>query len=172
MLSPFCGEVATELDNAGLGGIVCGADQTLRSMSVNIVRGGIERSYAICDTSAHARYHDNASSIAKSYHLLCGCLRTHKYTRQVDLKHAVRIRSCVLECRCFLIDARRSDEAVQATLLVANLFHNLVEVIYVAHINLAVRKGCVELFLGAGCYGVEFRGRLRLAVEGVDYNDV
>lgn len=170
MLAPFRSKVASQLNNACFRCVVCRANQALQ-MSVDAISISLwfEKTYPIRDTPTHTRNHHNTPPISKPYHLLRHRLRTHEHTRDIHLKHAIRILGSVVQRRGFLLDSSCGDQAIEASLGVGNLLHNRVEGGHVAHVDLAVCEGGVELGFGARGDGVEVRTGFGEAIEGVDY---
>jgi hypothetical protein len=65
-------------------------------LSVEVGMVMSRQTYPVRNTPTHTRDHDNAASLAKLNHMLRNRLRAHENTRDVHLKHAVRVFSCVV----------------------------------------------------------------------------
>lgn len=94
--------------------------------------------YPIGNCAAHAGDHGNATSVTKANHLLGHSLRGHEHTRHVDLEHGVAVLGRVLQSWSFLLDTRRSHQAVHAALSVGDGFDHAVEQLSVPHIDATV----------------------------------
>lgn len=88
--------------------------------------------------AAHGRDHGNAATAAMSDHLLGDGLRGHEDTRDVDLKHGVRVLGRVLQRRRLLLDTSRGNQAVQLALLLRNAPDDLVQALDISDVDLSV----------------------------------
>lgn len=70
--------------------------------------------YPIGNSAAHTSNQRNRTPVPESNHLLRGCLGSHEHSRHVHFEHGVGVFGRVLQRRGFLLDAGRSNEAVQS----------------------------------------------------------
>lgn len=126
--------------------------------------------------AAHAGDQADAARLLEADHLAGSSLRRHECSRKVDAHHVVGILGRELKCRCLLVDAGCSNEAIQAAGGVCDALKDAVELGNVSHVALVVCEGGAELLscplgdLGEARRGVV--GGRGQPINGMDYEAV
>jgi len=110
--------------------------------------GGVD-TYAIRNSSTHARNQYHTPSILKPHHLPGNRLRRHEHSRHIDAHHVIAVLRTVLQRRRLLLDPRCGNQAVHAPVLVCDLLHDLVQLLYISDIDASVGERSAQLGLGA-----------------------
>ena len=102
---------------------------------------GLERAYPVCDGARHRRDHGDAAAVAPADHLARDGLRSHEDAGDVDFEHGIGILGAVVERGRLLLDTRRRDYAIEVAVGLGNVADDLVQLGYVANVDLAVVEG-------------------------------
>ncbi|KAI6890292.1 hypothetical protein KC325_g258 [Hortaea werneckii] len=141
VVAPFGGEVAAELQHGGFGGVVGGADETLRRrLGQHGTLGGFGD-------------HGDAAAVAPADHLTSDSLRSHEDTSDVHFEHGVGILGAIVAVGF------------------GNVADDLIKLGHVADVNLANFGGKrsvhflvgkrTQFFGSSLLHSVEIRARLR-----------
>ena len=99
------------------------------------------RTYAVGHCAAHGSDHGDAAAVAPADHLFRDGLGGHEDSGDVDFEHHVGVCLGVVERGSLLLDAGGGDQAVQSPLRIADALDDLVQALYVPHVDLAVVEG-------------------------------
>lgn len=128
---------------------------------------GMGATYPIRNAAAHARNANDAPPVPVLDHLLRGRLRRDQHPRHVHAEHPVRVVGRVFQRGRLLLDSGRGDQAIESAVRGCDVLDDLVERGGVAHVDLAVVQGGVEVFGRALRYGREVFGGFGEPVKGV-----
>jgi len=78
-------------------------------------------------------------------------------TSNVDLKHHVRIRLCVIESRSLLLDTSCGNQTIESTLCVTNALDNRVEALHIPDVDLAVVESVACELCVSSCQFIQFK---------------
>jgi hypothetical protein len=127
-----------------------------------------KKTYAISNSSAHTRNHNNTAAIAKPHHLFRHRLRRHKAPRHIHAHHRIAVLRCILQRRGLLLDSCCGDEAIEAAMRGGDVFDDGVQLLDVAHVDSPVGERGAEFVLRTLLDPGEVGGRGFEAVERVD----